>query len=85
MLGGVPKHAFFQRGARVMVTRNKLVLAGLVNGLCGWLWDIAWADGEPEAGRDGSLPMPDVMMLLVRADEVAVASFSPAPPGWNRW
>ena len=42
VLGGVPKDAFFQRGARAMVLRNKNVAGGIVNGLCGWLWDVGW-------------------------------------------
>ena len=82
--GGVPREFWFQRGAPCLITRNLWVEGGVTNGTPGWFWDIGWdCDGEPQLGVGGSLPLPDVILVLVREGAVGCESFAPAPEGFK--
>jgi hypothetical protein len=79
--GGVWDQLYFQRGARVSLSRNLNVGAGVVNGLEGILWDVGWIAGEPADVQ--APPVPDAVIVLVREDAVAVPTAFPAPRGFK--
>lgn len=57
-----------------MLTTNLWTEVGLVNGLMGFVHDIAW-----DAGQDPSLSMPSV--LLIKFDDYAGPKFLSCPRG----
>ena len=68
--GGIPHSVPFRRGAKIMLGRNQITEAGLVNGSIGWLLDLGISETRPRPDN-----LPNVVLVLFKSDEVSLPSF----------
>jgi hypothetical protein len=71
--GGLPGQTYFRRGAKIMIRRNLITEAALVNGTIAWLVDIGISKTHPRA--DG---LPNVVLIAVKQEDTTMPSFGAA-------